>query len=176
MRESEIGGLTCNVARTIGVIGDGWTLLLIKELFLRTRRFEEFQALTGMSPRLLTARLAKLEENGVVVRELYDSKRPRYEYRLTAQGLALHSLVIMMGQWGNDWMQPENEVERPLQLAHKACGHELEIVPTCKCCGEAVGPKDVKVTIGLAMEAQRTAMRTEFRESVNRKSAGDVED
>lgn len=170
MRESEIGNLTCPVARTIGVIGDSWTLLIIRELFLRTRRFEEFQALTGMSPRLVTARLARLQENGIIKRVQYDQKPARFEYRLTEKGLELHALTVLLGQWGKDWAQPEGELEPPLELVHKPCGHVFKPVMTCSCCGEPIGHKDVDVRIGAAMNAERAAMREAFFESINRKT------
>lgn len=170
MRESEIGNLTCTVARTIGLIGDSWTLLIIRELFLKTRRFEEFQALTGMSPRLVTARLTRLQQNGIVNRVQYEQKPARFEYRLTEKGLELHALTMALGQWGKDWAQPKGETEVPLEWAHKSCGHVFKPVLTCSCCGEAIGPRDVDVRIGSAMAAERASMREAFFASINRKT------
>lgn len=84
---SEVGETVCPIARTLAVVGDRWTVLILRELFLGVKRFEEFQAQTGMSSHLLSTRLKRLEADGIVVRHLYSDRPPRHEYRLTSKGL-----------------------------------------------------------------------------------------
>lgn len=160
MRLSHIGEATCSVARALGVIGDAWTLLILRELFLGQHRFEAFQAQTGMAPHLLSRRLAKLVREGIVARTPYRQRPARYEYRLTEKGRDLHAVVVALARWGDRWAAgPEGP---PLTLIHKACGQETRPVLTCSACGERVGPHDLRARIGPAMLAERDANRDRF--------------
>jgi len=169
MRESEIGSLICPVARTIGLIGDPWTLLILRELFLGTRRFEDFQAYTGASPRVLAARLAKLVEHGLIKKEQYSERPARFEYRLTRKGMELHGIVVSLNAWGAKWTKVDGEKAPPLTLVHRTCGHTLHSALTCTCCNEKIEPTDVLVRIGKAMGKQRSEMKSDFYNSVDRK-------
>jgi DNA-binding HxlR family transcriptional regulator len=171
MRESEIGGLTCSIARTVGVVGDPWSLLILREFFLGTHRFEDFQGYTGMSPRMLTMRLKSLEENGIIRRVPYSERPLRHEYHLTRKGMELHPVIVAMSDWGSTWMKEEGEKTPPVRFVHTKCGDTFSPVMTCSCCGEPVGPKDVEVKISRAMQAEREDMRADFLEAINRKSA-----
>lgn len=97
---SEVGGTVCPIARALAVVGDRWTMLILRELFLATRRFEEFQAQTGMSSHLLSSRLKRLEADGVVGRRRYSDRPARHEYRLTEKGLALYPILLGLKSWG----------------------------------------------------------------------------
>ena len=107
MRWNEIDRMTCSVARALSVVGDRWTLLIVRELFMRSRRFEQFQAQLRLSPLTLTDRLNKLVEHGVVRRVRYRERSPRYEYRLTEKGLDLYPLLLALIRWGDTWMADE---------------------------------------------------------------------
>ncbi|HET7622476.1 MAG TPA: helix-turn-helix domain-containing protein [Gemmatimonadaceae bacterium] len=85
------------------MVGDRWTMLILRELFVGAIRFEEFQAQTGMSPHLLSTRLKRLEGDGVVARHLYSTSPPRHEYRLTRKGLDLYPLLLSLKSWGGKW-------------------------------------------------------------------------
>ncbi|MGH7123950.1 MAG: winged helix-turn-helix transcriptional regulator, partial [Stellaceae bacterium] len=89
MRWDEIRGMPCSVARTLSVIGDRWTLLVLRDAFLRTRRFEDFQRQLGVTRHLLASRLRKLVAAGILAKVRYQEKPTRYEYRLTEKGLEL---------------------------------------------------------------------------------------
>ena len=108
MRWNDIGGITCSVARTLSVVGDRWTLLILRDAFLRTRRFEDFQAHLGMTRHRLADRLAKLVEHGVFERVRYQERPERYEYRLTEKGRDLYPVIVSLVGWGDRWMALAN--------------------------------------------------------------------
>jgi DNA-binding HxlR family transcriptional regulator len=93
----------CPVARTLDLIGERWTILLLRDLLLRgARRFQDFQeSLPGVAPNTLSARLKSLEENGLVQRKLYNDRPPRLEYVLTEKGKSLGPVVKAMREWGS---------------------------------------------------------------------------
>ncbi len=135
----------CTIARTLAVIGDRWTMLIIREIFLRTRRFDEFLAYTGMSSSLLTQRLNLLLKHGVLRREPYCERPTRYEYRLTAKGMDLYPIVIALKQWGDRW-SARGRRSLP-RLKHKDCGKVMSplVALTCSACGRSLGARDVIV-------------------------------
>ena len=103
MRWADVGDLTCSVARTLSVVGDRWTLLVLRDAFLGVRRFEDFQAV-GLTRHRLADRLKRLVEHGVIVRVRYQDRPPRFEYRLTEKGHDLYPLIVSMTRWGDRWM------------------------------------------------------------------------
>jgi DNA-binding HxlR family transcriptional regulator len=169
MREADIEYLTCSVARTIGAVGERWTLLLLREFFLGTRRFEMLQAQTGISSRALSDRLRRLQRLGVTTAIEYQGRPRRYEYRLTEKGLELYPIIVSMTRWGDRWMRAKGEPP-PAGLVHKECGHAFKPVLTCGSCGQVAGARDVQVEIGPEMEAERARMRDEFFSAVSRKA------
>ena len=146
MKWSELEDEACSMARTVAVIGDRWTLLILRDCFLRVRRFEDFQARLGLSRAILADRLDKLVQNFVLTRVAYRQKPTRYEYRLTPKGLALHPVIMAMVHWGDE--QLAGREGRPLLHRHESCGHVFDPVMTCSQCGEAVKPRDVRVLPG----------------------------
>jgi DNA-binding HxlR family transcriptional regulator len=105
----------CPIARTLDVVGDRWTLLIIRDLFLGRSRFNEFrQSTPRISPKLLSERLKRLEEEGIVERALLDGRPPRAEYRLTPKGRALFPVLFAIGTWGFEHLfadEPELRTE-----------------------------------------------------------------
>jgi DNA-binding HxlR family transcriptional regulator len=101
-------GLNCPVARTLDVIGERWTLLILRDLFLsESRRFQDFeQALSGVSPSTLSARLKVLEDRGIVERRFYEQHPPRAEYLLTPKGRALGPVMLALRAWGSKHAKP----------------------------------------------------------------------
>ena len=94
--------LRCPVARTLDIIGDRWTILILRDLLLEgARRFQDFEAsLTGISPNTLSARLKTLEQNDIVVRRFYEEHPPRADYVLTDKGRALGPVLKSLLEWG----------------------------------------------------------------------------
>ncbi len=146
MRWNELDREACSIARTVSVIGDRWTLLILRDCFLRVRRFDEFQERLGITRHILADRLRQLVDDGILRREAYQDRPRRYEYRLTQKGIDLHPVMMALVHWGNVHM--DDGTGRPLLHRHKACGHDFDPVTTCSVCGEAVGARDVHVHPG----------------------------
>ncbi len=146
MRWNELDREACSVARTVSVIGDRWTLLILRDCFLGVRRFDDFQERLGVTRHILADRLRRLVADGVLQKVPYQDRPPRHEYRLTAKGLDLHPVMMALVHWGNVHM--DDGSGRPLLHRHRACGHDFDPVTTCSVCGEAVGARDVHVHPG----------------------------
>jgi DNA-binding HxlR family transcriptional regulator len=136
----------CSLARTVAVIGDRWSLLILRECFLRKRRFEAFQASLGITRHLLAERLKKLVRFGVLRRIPYQESPKRYEYILTQKGLDLYPIIMSIVHWGNIHMVDARG--RPMLHEHKACGKLFDPVMICSECGEPVAAKGVHVHPG----------------------------
>jgi DNA-binding HxlR family transcriptional regulator len=146
MRWSELKREPCSLARTISVIGDRWTLLILRDCFLRVRRFEEFQMRLGITRHLLADRLRKLVRAGVLRKEPYQTRPMRYEYRLTGKGLDLYPVIMAIVHWGDVYMAGKRG--RPIVHEHLACGHVFDPVLSCSICGGAVEARGVRVRPG----------------------------
>ncbi|OBF90666.1 hypothetical protein A5791_16280 [Mycobacterium sp. 852002-51163_SCH5372311] len=133
----------CSIARTLQVIGDLWSALIIQECFFGTHRFDDFQQRLSISSNILSHRLFRLSELGVLIRSTTTGARHTYE--LTAKGLDLYPVPLAMLMWGDRWLA---EGDPPIVLDHKVCGHRLRAVLTCSLCETSVVRADVEVTHG----------------------------
>ena len=134
MRWSELDQEVCSVARTVAVIGDRWSLLILRDCFLRIRRFDDFQARLGITRHVLADRLKKLVYLGVLRRQRYADRPARYEYRLTEKGIDLYPVLLALVHWGDRYMvTPEGP---PLLHRHNNCGALFEPVMVCSVDGE----------------------------------------
>jgi len=133
MKWGEVGELNCSVARALSLIGDRWTMLIVRNAFLGTRRFADFQSQLGMTKHLLADRLVRLVEAGVFKKVPY--QQGRYEYRFTAKGKALYPILMALNTWGDAWLDEGKGA--PLIYIHKNCGKQM--TPTL-CCSECHGP------------------------------------
>ena len=140
------------MARTLAVIGDRWTLLILRDCFLRVRRFEAFQERLGIGRPILTNRLRSLVDNGVLVRVQYHEKPSRFEYRLTPRGLDLYPVIMAIVHWGD--VHTADASGRPLLHSHKRCGHIFDPVAACSHCSEVLLPHDVTVLPGPGRESR----------------------
>ena len=146
MRWDELSSARCSIARTVSVIGDRWTLLILRDCFLQVRRFDDFQARLGVTRHVLADRLKALWAQGVLDKVPYQTRPVRYEYRLTEKGRALHPVLMSLVHWGDEYMTGDEG--RPLLHTHLACGCDFDPVMTCSACGEAVGARQVQVRPG----------------------------
>ncbi len=146
---------SCSLARTVAVVGDRWTLLILRECFLRVRRFDEFQERLGITRHLLAERLKKLVRFGVLRRTPYQDSPKRYEYILTQKGLDLHPVLMSIVHWGDIHMVDERG--RPLLHQHKKCGHNFDPIMICSECGEPVTAKDVHTHPGPGAAANESS-------------------
>lgn len=118
--------------RALQVLGDRWTAHIIASAFMRRRRFSEFQAALGVASNILSDRLGRLVESGVLERRPYQQRPERWEYRLTAAGRDLYPLIAELNRWGDKWLA--TDAGPPLVTVHIACGHLLAPVITCDQC------------------------------------------
>ncbi|MBO3743378.1 winged helix-turn-helix transcriptional regulator [Actinoplanes flavus] len=121
----------CTIERAMGVLGEKWTLVVLREIFTGVRRFEDMRTRTGIPRQVLTNRLAGLVENGVLRREPYQEPgaRVRHEYRLTPKGLDLYPVLIALAEWGNRYLaDPEGP---PIRYVHRDCGADLHLEAHC---------------------------------------------
>lgn len=143
MKWSELSDEPCSVARSVAVIGDRWTLMILRDCFLGVRRFDDFERRLGISRSIVADRLKRLVDEGVLRREAYQDRPPRHEYRLTDKGLALHPVIMAIVHWGD--VHYAGEAGPPLIHRHKGCGCDFAPVMTCSECGDAVAARDVEV-------------------------------
>jgi DNA-binding HxlR family transcriptional regulator len=171
MRWNDIGDYHCSIAKTLSVVGDRWTLLLMREAFMRTRRFEDFQANTGASRAIVADRLRQLVDDGVLTKVAYQQNPERFEYRLTDKGLDFYPVMTALMTWGDRWMPlPEGA---PVTLTHD-CGHEFHPVMVCPHCGEPAAPSRVRARVSPTARAAWANARADRsrRVSVQRERDG----
>ena len=144
MRWSEIDQQDCSVAQALSVVGDRWTMLILKEAFMRVRRFEDFQERTGAPRPILAERLKTLVDDDVLERRLYSERPDRYEYRLTEKGLDLWPVLVSLLRWGDKWMTGRDGP--PVEIRHRACGHAIHPELACPECGEWLEATDMVAT------------------------------
>jgi DNA-binding HxlR family transcriptional regulator len=137
---------TCSVAGTLDIVGERWTLLVLREAFMGVRRFEQMQRDLGIARNILAARLQTLVGHGILERRRYSERPPRYEYRLTQKGLDLYPALVSIMQWGDRYVAGKGGP--PLVLRHKACGQHTEPHLACSECGEPLGARDVVAEAG----------------------------
>lgn len=132
----------CSIARALEVLGERWTLLVLRESFRRVRRFEDFQRNLGVARNVLTDRLHRLVDEGILERVPYQERPVRSEYRLTEKGLGLWPVIMALLQWGDSYYaQPDGP---PVIVRHRDCGGEVTRHLTCSKCGAELGPRDVR--------------------------------
>lgn len=141
MKWQELNTLPCSLARTLSVVGDRWTLLILRNAFMRTRRFDDFYSQLGITKHVLSDRLKKLVNEGVLEKKAYQEKPMRYEYRLTEKGLDLYPIIMSMVAWGDKWMDEGKGA--PMLYLHKSCNHQTSPKLACSHCGDDINPRDM---------------------------------
>ena len=136
MRRTSFAAMPCSVARTLEVVGEWWSLLVLRDAFKGVRRFDDFQRSLGIARNILADRLLTLVEQGVLERRLYQERPDRYEYRLTEKGRDLYPVIVSLMRWGDRWAA--DEIGPPIVLTHKDCGHDVLPEMTCPECHEPV--------------------------------------
>ncbi len=136
----KVYGQRCPVAKSLEVVGDRWTLLLVRDLLRGARRFQDLQAsLAGIPPNILSDRLKRMEEHGLVARRFYSDHPPRAEYTLTPKGQQLGVVVGALADWG------ARHLYRRVSLVHSECGHPVELKYFCRHCADRVPGSTVSV-------------------------------
>ena len=146
-------GQACPVAKSLEVVGERWTLLIVRDLLREPRKFQDFQdSLPGIAPALLSERLKLMEEHGLVTRRFYSEHPPRAEYLLTDKGRELGMVIGALATWGSRHLHPRSA------LVHTDCGHKVALSYFCPTCDERVG--GTSVTLRRAGDVSRAPKAT----------------
>ena len=164
MKWNQISEQTCSIARSASIFGDRWTLLILRDIFWKVRRFSALQKSLGITKHRLSDRLNRLVESGVLYKELYDENRQHFEYKLTEKGDDLLPIMLAIANWGDKW-----EVDSdgpPVNYFHSACGKKGIPRISCTECGEELnaGNTSKEVGTGISNKVERgeeTGINTE---------------
>ncbi|HEY8545327.1 MAG TPA: helix-turn-helix domain-containing protein [Acidimicrobiales bacterium] len=153
MKRTDTSDWPCTIARSANVLGDHWNLLIIRQACLGTRRFADFQAALGIGRNILSQRLSRLVDEGLLARVEYQESPPRHEYRLTDKGRDVYPILAAMAAWGDKWLTgPEGT---PLVLHHTTCGHDMHAEVVCSECDEPIRVREVRAKPGPGFPRRR---------------------
>jgi DNA-binding HxlR family transcriptional regulator len=141
MLGNEYADQRCSIAGALEVVGERWSLLIVREVMLGVRRFDELQSDLGIARNVLQSRLKRLIERGVIEKRAYQERPTRYEYFLTEKGLDLWPTIVALLQWGDKYELPE--AGAPVLLEHKRCGGAVDEHRICAACGSRLSVRDV---------------------------------
>ncbi|HEY6533013.1 MAG TPA: helix-turn-helix domain-containing protein [Acidimicrobiales bacterium] len=138
--------MNCSVAQALEVVGEWWSLLIVRDALLGVTRFDEFHHRLGISRNVLNERLGRLVDEGVLDKVAYQDHPPRYDYVLTEKGRDLWDVLDAMRRWGDRWAPPAEGP--PMQLVHRSCGHHTTPSLRCSECDEPLTQRDVTLVYG----------------------------
>lgn len=138
-------GQNCSIARALAVVGERWTLLIMREALLGNRRFEDIRRRTGVAPNILSDRLQTLVDHGLLRRRASTERPETFEYRATRKGADLAPVLLTLMQWGDRYAAPDGP---PRVAVHAACGHDADPRLHCSHCGEPLEPTETTVRPG----------------------------
>jgi DNA-binding HxlR family transcriptional regulator len=141
-------GQNCSIARALEVVGERWTLLIIRDVFVGLRRFDQLQESLGIARNVLTDRLNRLVEEGILERVRYSERPARFEYRLTAKGRELNIALTALRQWGDKHLS-----EKPVRLLRRKADGKPVVAALVPKGADVLGPEDVEVVPGPGLEA-----------------------
>ena len=137
-----------SVSRTLEILADRWSFLILREFFFGVRRYEQLRENLGIASNILADRLAHLVDRGILTKVAYSQQPPRHEYRLSAMGRELYLPLIQMLRWGDRWLGHEP----PLVLEHAGCGRDFHPVVACDHCGQPLDPREVRYKLNYTLE------------------------
>ena len=146
MRQTSFADFTCSLAQSLEMVGDWWTPLILRDLFMGIDRFDDLAVDLGISRNLLTNRLAGLVENEIVERVRYSERPPRDRYVLTQAGRELAPIMAALTAWGDRWVRRKGGP--PILFRHRACGHTMTPTVSCSHCGKPVTFEDLEAIKG----------------------------
>jgi DNA-binding HxlR family transcriptional regulator len=158
LRWNEIKTVKCSIARALSVVGDRWTMMIVRDVFLGIRRFDAMQEDLGLTPHRLSHRLGKLVRDGILARVEYEKRPRRFEYRLTEKGIDLFPLIVVLNTWGDRWMA--GRAGAPIELVHRKCGCATRPALTCPACKENIVPREMSLRPGPALKHRGLPGRT----------------
>jgi DNA-binding HxlR family transcriptional regulator len=146
MQRASFADMNCSVARALEIVGEWWTLLIVRDAFFGISRFEDFQERLGIARNILAKRLDTLVTEGVMERRCYDEARGRYDYVLTRKGRDLWPVLVTLRQWGDKWAI--DDAKAPVRLLHTTCGSRTTAHLVCDHCGKRLEGRDVRSVAG----------------------------
>lgn len=146
MQRTQFGEMACSIARTLDVIGEPWSPLILRDVYVGINRFDQLQSDLGISRKVLAQRLSWLAEQEVIERREYMSQPPRYEYVLTTKGQELCDLLLVMVRWGDRWTA--GQAGPPVLYRHHACGQISKVELHCSQCDQPMHATDIDVLPG----------------------------
>ena len=146
MRWDEIDSQVCSVARTLSLVGDRWTMLILRDCFLGVTRFSDFQKSLGITKHRLSDRLTKLVDSDILKKQIYDTNYERYEYKLTKKGVDLYPVLMSLVSWGDKWVVDKDGA--PLEYIHQPCGNKIKPGTVCEHCDEPVSAFTITPILG----------------------------
>jgi DNA-binding HxlR family transcriptional regulator len=152
MQWDAIGDSYCSIARALSVVGERWTLLILREAFADARRFDDFRQRLGIARNVLSTRLQGLVRDGVLERVPCAESPRRSEYQLTAKGRDLYPVLVSLLRWGDRWLA--GEAGPPLLLMHRPCGCEANPSLRCEACGGELRSEDVRARLRAGLVAR----------------------
>jgi DNA-binding HxlR family transcriptional regulator len=152
MLKNDYEGQNCSIARSLELVGERWTILVLRDVFLGRRRFDQIQRSLGVARNVLAVRLERLVDEGILEKVPYQERPLRHEYRLTSKGLDLWPVIVELLRWGDRHAAPA--AGPPIVLRHKGCGGELGEHRICTRCGELLEVGDVRAEVGPGADAR----------------------
>jgi DNA-binding HxlR family transcriptional regulator len=146
MQRTPFGEMACSIARTMDVIGEPWSPLIVRNIYIGIARFDQLQQSLGISRKVLAERLRWLTAAGVLDRREYSSQPPRHEYVLTGKGLELFEVLMVMVAWADKWLA--GDAGPPALYRHRACGRISHVELRCSDCGQPMRATDIDVLPG----------------------------
>jgi DNA-binding HxlR family transcriptional regulator len=146
MLGNDYRGQNCSIARTLELVGERWSILVLRDVFLGVRRFDELQRDLGVARNVLAARLERLVAEEILEKVPYQERPPRHEYRLTEKGLDLWPVIVELLRWGDRHAAPL--AGPPVLLRHRDCGGLVGERRTCERCHEPLEVHDVRAELG----------------------------
>jgi DNA-binding HxlR family transcriptional regulator len=153
---------TCSIAGALEVVGERWSLLIVRDVLLGLRRYEEIQEDLGIARNVLQTRLTRLQEQGVLEKRLYQERPRRYEYRLTEKGLDLWPTIVSLMKWGDRYASPA--AGPPVLLEHRGCGGAVDEHRTCERCGAKLSVREVRALPGPGAGPRHPLLRRQQQE------------
>lgn len=145
-----------SIAAALDIVGDRWTILILRDAFRGIRRFDELRRDLDIPRAVLADRLRRLVEHGVLIKRPYQDRPARYEYRLTRMGLELSPILVALMQWGDRWLTVGGP---PVLLVHEPCGTEVDLEFHCWTCNEDFSPTEIVSCPGPGAEAATSPER-----------------
>lgn len=153
----DFGQMQCSIARALDIVGEGWSMLVLRDVLQGLRRFDEIQQSLGVATNVLSARLKRLTDEGLLEQRRYQQHPPRYEYVPTQKARDLGPVLVGLVQWGNTYLAGSKEP--PQALVHDDCAHVMTPKLVCSHCGTSIAKRGLSIVPSAKVKAFTDALR-----------------